>query len=81
MEGVKIKVSMVAIPNPKTTAVASCFHHHAVGLSMEKPPLTKSRDRPNIIGARPAIVVMVVNSTGRIRASAVRIMASIRGMY
>jgi drug/metabolite transporter (DMT)-like permease len=37
--------------------------------------------RPNIIGASPAIVVIVVNRTGRIRACAVRMIASIRGMY
>jgi hypothetical protein len=31
--GVKTSVSTVAMPRPKTTAVASCFHHSAVGLS------------------------------------------------
>jgi putative hemolysin len=30
-EGVKTSVSTVAMPRPKTTAVASCFHHSAVG--------------------------------------------------
>ena len=34
-----------------------------------------------IIGANPAIVVIVVNKTGLIRASAVRTIASMRGMY
>jgi ABC-type transport system involved in cytochrome bd biosynthesis fused ATPase/permease subunit len=33
-EGVKTSVSTVAMPRPKTTAVASCFHHSAVGLSI-----------------------------------------------
>ena len=73
-------VRTVAIPRPNTTAVASCFHHSAVGLSMVKPPLMKSSDRPNIIGASPAIVVIVVSSTGRMRSWAVRMIASILGM-
>jgi excinuclease ABC subunit A len=34
IDGVKTSVSTVAMPRPKTTAVASCFHHSAVGLSM-----------------------------------------------
>ena len=81
MDGVKTSVKIVAMPSPNTTAVANCFHHKAVGLSMEYPPWMKSMDKPNIIGANPAIVVIVVNKTGLIRASAVRTIASMRGMY
>ena len=33
--GVNTSVSTVATPRPKTTAVASCFHQSAVGLSTE----------------------------------------------
>ena len=32
-DGVIMSVKNVAIPSPKTTAVANCFHHYAVGLS------------------------------------------------
>ena len=81
MEGVKTRVRTVAMPSPKTTAVASCFHQSAVGALMEYPPLAKSIDRPIIIGARPAIVVIVVNKTGRMRSSAVRTIACKWGMY
>ena len=81
IDGVTISVRTVAIPSPNTTAVASCFHQSAVGLSTENPPPMKSRLSPNIIGAKPAMVVIVVRRTGRIRASAVRTIASIFGMY
>ena len=72
---------MVAIPSPKTTAVANCFHQREVGLSTEYPPLIKFKLNPNIIGANPAMVVIVVSNTGLIRCSAVLIMASMRVKY
>ena len=78
--GVKTSVSIVAVPRPNTTAVAICFHQSEVGLSIEYPPAKKSMLSPTIIGASPAIVVMVVRRTGRMRCSAVRIIASIFGI-
>ena len=40
----------------------------------------KSMFSPSIIGMSPAMVVIVVSNTGRRRCSAVRMIASIRGM-
>ena len=41
----------------------------------------KSKDRPNIMGVSPAIVVIVVRRTGLILASAVLTIASSLGIY
>lgn len=43
---------------------------------MATVPVPKSNEVANIIGVNPAMVVIVVSSTGRIRASAVRTIAS-----
>ena len=71
MVGMTISVRMVAKPRPKITAVDSCTHHTAVIEPSAITRLKKSRLSCVIIGTRPAMVVMVVRSTGRIRCAEV----------
>ena len=67
MVGITISVSSVAKPSPKMIAVESCTHHTAVIEPCVTTRLKKSRLSWVAMGIRPAMVVVVVSMTGRIR--------------
>ena len=74
--GVRIRVSTVAKPRPKTIAVDRLIHHCVAGAPWVMARSMKSTLMPKAIGSTPRMAVIAVSSTGRARSRQVSMIAS-----